>query len=106
MTSIAAVVVRYVVWLGLCGLSLWTTLQVRLNVLDIIFHLRTSRWAIPALDKFSTVPLILAWLALAVALESYLVDAHDSRVFTQRAIRVTAVTLGVLAVSLVLQAVM
>lgn len=106
MAGIASGVMRYVVWLGLCGLSLWATLQVRLNVLDVIFHLRTSRWAIPALDKFSTVPLILFWLGLAIALESYLVDPPDWRIFLRRAMRVGAIALAVLAVSYLLQALM
>ena len=106
MSGIAAGIARYIVWLALCGISLWTTLQVRLNVLDVIFWMRTSRWAIPALDKFLTVPLILLWLGVAIWLESYLTEPRDVRVFGRRAVRVSVVTVVVLALSYLLQALM
>ncbi len=84
---------------------MWAILEVRINVIDLTIWFGASRWALPAIDKFLTVPLILVWLILALWLEHYLTAPADAGVFRGRAARVSAVVLAVLGLSYILQVV-
>ena len=100
---VGSLVVRYAVWVALAALGLWAVLEVRLNVLDVAIWMRTSRWALPAVDKFLTAPLILLWLGVTIWLEHYLTEPKDTRVFWRRAGRIAARMTGVLVASYILQ---
>jgi hypothetical protein len=103
LAQVVSILARYVAWIALSGLWLWALLQVRINVIDIAIWIGASRWALPAIDKFATVPLILLWLGLAIWLEGHLTSPVDTPVFVQRAARVGGVLLVVLGISYVLQ---
>jgi hypothetical protein len=97
---------RYAAWLALSALGLWAVLEVRINIFDTFIYAGISKWALPAADKFMTVPLILLWLAGVFVLEAYLMAAKDERLFWRRAGAIAVAEGVILAVSYLLQALM
>jgi len=101
---IVAGLLRYGVWVLLTLLCLWTALQLRINVLDVLFLLRASPWVVPAIANAASLILVFAWLGLTLALESFLMGSQTEQLFWRRTGRIALVAGCVLALSYLLQA--
>ena len=97
------VVACYSLWLLLSALTVWTVLQLRLNVIDLIFVLRVNPWATRSLDTTATLLLGLVGLAVIVFLETYLREGVGRGSLWTRVRRAGLPLLAVLAVSYALR---
>lgn len=104
----------YAIWAALSLLALWVALQVRLNLIALVFFI-VGRTASPndttgaagrmlALDGWITIFLVLAWLAVVAALEHYLRTGVERDRLWARAARVAIVLVVMLGVSYGLRA--
>lgn len=104
----------YLLWAALSALALLVALQVRLNILDLSQLLArrvtdpgdtvTAAGRLQALDNWSTIVLVLLWLAGVALLESYLRAGVAANRLWRRTARVLLPLLLVLAASYGLQA--
>ena len=97
------VVACYSLWLLLSALTVWTVLQLRLNVIDLVFVLRVNPWATRSLDTTATLLLGIVALAVIVFLETYLREGVGRGALWPRVRRAGVPLLAVLAVSYALR---
>ncbi len=66
-------IVGYLVaWLAYLAITLWLAIELRNLVVDVCIMLRFNPWQVRAVDNFVVIPLVLGWLAGAIAIETYL----------------------------------
>lgn len=93
----------YAIWIVQSALGLWLTLQLRVNLIDLVMFLELGPWILGAVDKFGTVALGLIWLVAVVALEIYLRGGVERGLLRPRATRITVIIVALLGSSYLLQ---
>ncbi|MEZ4861689.1 MAG: hypothetical protein R3C14_10290 [Caldilineaceae bacterium] len=61
-----------VAWVSASGLTLWLTMQLRINLIDLNNFFGWGPWILIGVDKFGWVLLVLAWLIGVFVIEMYL----------------------------------
>jgi hypothetical protein len=84
----------YVVCVPLAALSMWTLLQLRVNLLDLMGILRPHPFVTIAVDKFGVFILAVAALAVLVVLEHQLRTGLERHQFGARVLRI-AILMGI-----------
>jgi len=94
----------YVVsWVGSSALSLWLTLQLRVNLIDLNNFLGWGPWVLIGIDKFGILLLGLGWLIGVFVCEIYLRATTTVAMILRRASHLFLGIGAALAISFLLQ---
>jgi hypothetical protein len=93
----------YVVFVPVAVLAVWTMLQLRVNLLDLMGILRPHPFITIAIDKFGVFVLAVLGLAALVVIEHLLRTGLERDQFWPRALRIAIFLATVLAMSYGLQ---
>lgn len=92
----------YVLWLGFSALALWLVTQLRVNLVDLAYHLRLGAWG-AALHNFGMLFLALGYMLFVIALEAHLRRGVELGELWLRALGVLLFLLCLLGISYGLQ---
>ncbi len=92
----------YALWLGFSALALWLVTQLRVNLLDLAYHLRLEAWGL-ALHNFGMLFLAICYIVFVIALEAHLRRGVELGELWLRALGVLLFLLCLLGISYGLQ---
>lgn len=102
--TVAQYIFAYILWIGFCALSFWIIWLVRTNLIEDIFFMHVNPWQLRALDRWSVWVMGAGWIVAIFLAEGYLRTAVEKGRFWISAGKLFAVTLGIIALSYLLHA--
>lgn len=90
-------------WVGSSALTLWLTLQLRINLIDLNNFLGWGAWVLIGVDKFGILLLGLGWLISVFVIEMHLRSGRTTAILWQRSWQLFIYIGGGLALSFLLQ---
>ncbi|MBS3934330.1 MAG: hypothetical protein KGZ35_08230 [Truepera sp.] len=92
----------YGLWLGFSALALWLLTQLRVNLVDLAYHLRLGVWGL-ALHNFGMLFLAICYIVFVIVLEAHLRRGVELGELWLRALGVLLFLLYLLGISYGLQ---
>lgn len=99
----APAVACYLAWIAFSAGALWALLQLRETLVALAILIGVAAKLVLVLDRWSVVPLGMAWIIIIVVMESYLSTGLRTGQPRERIRRVAVTEAGILGVLYVLQ---
>jgi len=99
----ALIITCYAAWITFSAVALWALLQVRETLVALAILTGVAAKLVLVLDRWSVVPLGMAWIIIIVVMENYLSTGLRAGRSRERIRRVAVTEVGILGVLYVLQ---
>lgn len=93
----------YAIWFALCAATFWLIVNLRANMLDLAYLTGGRQEMVGLVDRFGIILLGVLFIIVILVMEHKLRTGIEKGLLWKRAITATAILVGVIVVSYILQ---